>query len=196
MRFSIHIFLFIFIASCSNSNENKNQTSVSSSFYNIALKTIDGESITLSKIKETKASVFFFMSPECPICQSYSLTINEIIQQYKDNRITFYGVLPGTYYKKKQTQSYLTDYKMQFIPLLDPQILLAKNIHATVTPEAFVLDSLGKILYHGCIDNWFYSVGKHRSVITEYYLKDVLEKVINNKPVDVHNTTPIGCFIE
>jgi peroxiredoxin len=195
IRFIILLFLFE-ITSCKSSSDKGHHATVSSTFYDINLNTLSNESINLSKIKESRGAVLFFMSPECPICQNYSLTINDIIEKYKDKNIGFYGIFPGTYYKSEQVQKYLDDYKMEFIPLLDKKFLLTKNIHATVMPEAFVLDASGNILYHGCIDNWFYSLGHHRSVITEYYVVDALENLINNNGKVVNNTEAIGCFIE
>ncbi len=181
---------------CKSGSDTNNHPIVSSSFYDINISTVSSEHVALSKIKKSKASVFFFMSPECPICENYSLTINEIIETFKDKNIDFYCIFPGTYYNRNQILEYLTKFKMEFIPLLDPQLLLTKNINAKVMPETFVIESSGTILYHGSIDNLYYSIGKQRTIVTEHYLKDVLENIVNNKPFDAKNTEAIGCFIE
>ena len=194
--YTIILLLLFYFANCKRANENKNPSAVSSSFYSINLGTIADDSFSFSKVKDSKAAVLLFLSPECPICQSYSLTINELMTTYKDKGIAFYGVFPGIYFSPTQIKAYLNEYNLYFISLLDPQLILAKNLNAKTTPEAFVIDSLGRILYQGSIDNWFYSVGKHRAVITKNYLKDVLEAVVTNKTISVQNTEAVGCFIE
>lgn len=189
------ILLFIIgNVACSHSSLNKDN--LSPSVYNLSLASVHGDSVPLTKIKEGTASVFFFISPECPVCQHYSLTINEMIKRYNAKGIAFYGIFPGIYYSHSQIEQYLTEYNMFFIPLTDPSLVFTNNIHASVTPEAFVVAASGTIVYHGCIDNRYVSAGKPRSVITEHYLDDVLQSVINNRPITVENTTAIGCYIE
>jgi hypothetical protein len=42
---------------------------------------------------------------------------------------------------------------MQFAYAVDPQSAVAKAYGATKTPEAFVFDKDGKLVYHGTIDD-------------------------------------------
>ena len=80
---------------------------------------------------------------------------------------------------------------------IDKKNKLSKLIGASVTPEAFLIcrDS-GKILFHGAIDNWFYSLGKKRSVITANYFEDALKQLLNNEKIRVPFAQPVGCYIE
>jgi hypothetical protein len=48
----------------------------------VLLTNLDGKAVQLN-FKETKATVIFFLSPECPLCESYSLNIRKILDQYQ-----------------------------------------------------------------------------------------------------------------
>jgi hypothetical protein len=59
-----------------------------------------------------------------------------------------------------------------------------------------VVDSHGKTLYRGAIDNWAVDLGQSRPVITENYLSDVLHSIAQGRDVPVRETKAVGCFIE
>lgn len=106
------------------------------------------------------------------------------------------GIVPGTEYSDLEISTFKHKYKLPFVLWKDEQLLLARKYHATVTPEAIVVDADGKVLYQGRIDNWAYEVSKKRRVITEHDLEDALNSIVNKQPVKVAKTKAIGCFIE
>lgn len=63
--------------------------------------------------------------------------------------------------------------------------MLAKYLKATTTPEVFVLNNKGEVVYSGAIDNWAIDLGEKRQVITEFYLKDALNALLQNKKIAV-----------
>lgn len=160
----------------------------------VILKGTNGQQITDSKLFQHKVTVLYFLSPECPLCQSYSLTINQLSQKFKE--VQMVGIVPGTEYSDLEISTFKHKYKLPFVLWKDEQLLLARKYHATVTPEAIVVDADGKVLYQGRIDNWAYEVSKKRRVITEHDLEDALNSIVNKQPVKVAKTKAIGCFIE
>ena len=64
------------------------------------------------------------------------------------------------------------------------------------TPEVFAVDSQGKTFYKGAIDNWAPELGQHRAVITEHYLQDALNGLLQHKDLRIKQTEAVGCFIE
>ncbi len=67
-----------------------------------------------------------------------------------------------------------------------------KNIGATRTPEAFLFDAAGKLIYHGTIDDNHASADK----VQERYLKDALEALAAGKEIAVKETKAVGCGIK
>jgi len=73
---------------------------------------------------------------------------------------------------------------------------MADRFGAVVTPEVFLVDEKGTVLYSGAIDNWFVSLGRNRFAPSEHYLLDAFKEVISGKKVEVSNKPAIGCFLE
>jgi peroxiredoxin len=194
MIFTIGLLSF----GCRNGDKNNksNEIKVDDSFFRIPIKQTNGNYYNLGEAEKMTASVFIFLNPECPICQSYSSTMNNLYEKFKGNAVMLYGVFPGKYYNKEQIEKYISDYKIQFCTLNDPDMKMVKTLKAKITPEVFVLYHSNKIAYHGCIDNSNYSLGKHRTVVTEHYLNDILYDIVQNKFKSAKNNEAIGCIIE
>jgi len=176
--------------------DNPATNATESSVTKVTLQTLDGKDTLLTGITNNKASVFIFLSPDCPLSQSYSLPLNEFSKKYKENNIRFYGIFSGTLHKPEEVKDFQKKYLVEFPLLLDTAYNLTRMLNATITPEAFVVDSKGTVLYSGRIDNWAYEVSKKRQLITEHNLQDALDCIINNMPISVKKTQAVGCIIE
>jgi thiol-disulfide isomerase/thioredoxin len=163
---------------------------------NVPLLDLKGNTFKLNQLHKYKATAIFFMSPECPLCQNYTLTINQLIKKYNGKAIDFIGVVPTKDFLVADILKYKRSYKSNLNLVRDSENKLVKKLGATITPEVFLVDSKGVILYSGRIDNWAYELGKKRTVITAHDLVDAIESVLNNKPVKIKKTKAVGCFIE
>ncbi|MEM7374038.1 MAG: redoxin domain-containing protein [Bacteroidota bacterium] len=164
--------------------------------FDLVLEQLDSTKFPMSQLKEKPISVIFFLSPECPLCENYSLTIRTLREQFSDDSVAFYGIFSGKYFSRELIQTYLATYNPQVIPLLDPTYQTKTLLEANVTPEAFVIDALGTQLYRGSIDNWIPALGKKRTVITRHYLRDVLHASLTGDEIPYTQTKAVGCFIE
>jgi peroxiredoxin len=162
----------------------------------LKLQSINGTGFSFSELKNNKASIILFLSPDCPMCQNYTLTIKQMEEQYEKAGIHFYGIFPGTWYSVEEIIRFKKEYQLNINMLLDKDKQLTHLLKATITPEAVVINHDGKILYQGRIDNWMYTAGKKRLVITKHELKDALEAIVNNRTISVSKTDPVGCLIE
>lgn len=169
---------------------------ISARLLSLKLQDIEGLSYSLNSLKNNKASVIIFLSPDCPLCQNYALTIKQMQEEFEKQGIKFYGIFPGTWYSVKDIKKFKSDYKLNINMLLDEKKALSHLLKATVTPEAVIINADGKIVYQGRIDNWMYAAGKKRTVITKHELKDALEDIVNNKVISITKTEPVGCLIE
>ncbi len=106
------------------------------------------------------------------------------------------GIVPGTDYSNLEISTFKHKYKLPFALWKDEQFQLTRKYHATITPEAVVVDAAGKVVYQGRIDNWAYEVSKKRKVVTEHDLQNVLNNLVKGEPVKVSKTKAVGCFIE
>ena len=162
----------------------------------ISLLDLKGGKVTLSEIKEHKGTALVFISPECPLCQSYTLTINNLIKAYEAKGISFIGIVPSKDFTLKSINDYRITYRSSLRILRDENNELVKFLNASVTPEVFLLDKNARVIYSGRIDNWAYELGKKRKVITDHNLKDGINALLAGKPIPVPKTKAVGCFIE
>jgi len=161
------------------------------------LRFTDGKNFDLrSALSEGKSCVFIFLTPDCPLCQSYVPTISALADTFEAQGFRFYGVFPGEYYTRQEIDSFCMTITGRLKCLTDEQLLFTKQLGATVTPEAFVLDRSGKPMYSGRIDDWMYEIGKKKPAPTTQELKDALIAISQGKPVDVKQTQALGCLIE
>ena len=160
------------------------------------LRSLEGERFAMDSLSGHAATVVFFLSPECPMCINYSLTINRLYNEFQNRDIVFYGVFPGTFYKESEIRAYLNEYEPEVIPLLDPDYAFTHTLGARVTPEAFVFDAGGTLAYRGAIDNWVPKLGQKRTVITQHYLADALHALAAGQAPPLRQTKAVGCLIE
>jgi len=143
-----------------------------------------------------RAAVFVFLAPDCPLSQSYTLTLNRLHEQFQPKGIGFYGVFSGGAGDKKGMGDFVTKYKVAFAPLPDRDFVLADFFGATKTPEVFAVDAGGTVFYQGAIDNWAPDLGQHRAVVTQQYLFNALNSLLDNRTAQLEKTEAVGCFIE
>lgn len=141
-----------------------------------------------------RLSLFIFLSPECPLSQSYLPLLNNLSEQY-GSRIGFYGIVPGKAYSSSEVNEFASVYKIRFPLLIDTTNSLSNYLGATVTPEIIFLNEQDQLLYKGAVDDLMSDLGKRRLKATKEYLKDALSLSLQNKTPVIKRTKAVGCRI-
>ena len=128
-----------------------------------------------------KAAVLIFVGVDCPISNSYAPKINRLISDYSKQPIDFYIVYSDSKLSPADAKKHVADFGFTCPALLDRQQRLMNKVHATVTPEAAVVDPRGQVVYLGRIDNWYEDFGKQRYSATTHELRDALDAVLAGK---------------
>ncbi|MFI5218396.1 MAG: redoxin domain-containing protein [Bacteroidia bacterium] len=189
-RITAFAILLLLFTGCGQEAENPG------SIFSITLQTVNDSAFSLSGIKNNKATVFVFLAVDCPLSQNYTLTLNNLYHDFKNDSIVFYGIIPGNTVTKKDVDDFVSKYKITFEMLRDDDLNLTHYLHATKTPEVFVVNKNGETVYKGAIDNWAIDIGKHRQYISEHYLSDVLTCIVNGTTIKIKETKAVGCVIE
>ncbi len=79
--------------------------------------------------------------------------------------------------------------------LLDPSGEVGKKYDAKTTPEMFVLDKEGKILYAGAIDS-IKSTDSADIAKAENHVRQALDAALAGQPVPTPKTKPYGCSVK
>ncbi len=161
----------------------------------ITLVQLDESSFELGELSDKKV-VFVFLSPECPLCQSYALRINELAGEWTSDSLLFVGVVAGNYYPVSEIRQYIRKYELELPVMLDPEMSLVRALNASITPEVFLCGPDGNILYQGAIDDWAISLGQKKLQVEQEYLHDAISSMHRGESIEPDKTQAVGCFIE
>jgi thiol-disulfide isomerase/thioredoxin len=156
---------------------------------------LDAGTLKMTALPATRAvRVFVFLSPECPLCQNYTRTLNALNRQYS-GKIQFYGIIPGKTYTPEAIAAFAEKYKISYPLFIDGSLGLSRYLQASTTPEAILLDQGNELVYKGAIDNWLEDLGKQRIKATENYLQDAIGLALQHEHPSVKRTKAVGCLI-
>jgi hypothetical protein len=79
----------------------------------------------------------------------------------------------------------------EFTVYKDENSVVADQLGAQVTPEAFVVDAAGNVLYHGSIDD-----SQNTARIQFQGLRTALDSILAGKAVEKAETKAFGCTIK
>jgi peroxiredoxin len=156
------------------------------------LKGIDGNSYTLSEVKNSKAVVVIFWSTTCPNVQPYNDRVSEMTKEYGNKGITIWAINSNNSESLDEVKAHAEKNNYPFPMLKDENNVVADYFGATRTPEVFVMDPSSRtILYHGRIDD-----NRDASKVTTNDLRNALDEIAGGKDITVKNTKFFGCSIK
>jgi hypothetical protein len=143
-----------------------------------------------------KAQVLFFVSTDCPISNSFAPEIQRICRDYAAKGVGCSLVYEDFRVDAAAVHKHLAEYGYDGIPsMIDADRHVAARAHATITPQAVVIDSADKIRYRGRINNFYAELGKPRRLVTAHDVRDALDAVLAGKTVKNPETKALGCYI-
>lgn len=141
------------------------------------------------------ANVLVFFGHDCPMSNGYAKEIIRLCAAYTPKRIALCVVYADADFSAADARKHATEYGFTCPAILDPKMVLARRVGATVKPEVAVLSPAGELLYRGRIDDRYVDFGKRRENLTAHELRDALDAVLTGKPVAVPRAPAIGCDI-
>jgi peroxiredoxin len=160
-----------------------------------SLTDTEGHTHTAAEWVGKRFVVLFFVTTDCPLCNSYVPELNRIEQAYAPRGVAFYAVQGDATIPAADVQRHAREYRYQFPYLLDFEESLAQYAGATTDPEAAVLTPAGEVLYLGRIDNRLEDFGNQRAKVTQFDLRDTLDALLEGRPAPKSRTKALGCAI-
>ena len=162
-----------------------------------SLDGVDGETYAPQSFQDTKVLVVMFTCNHCPYVQAYEERLIKLQSNFKEKNVSFVAInandevsYPEDSFENMVKRAKEKGYNFPY--LRDKTQDIAKFFGATYTPEVFVFDENKILQYHGRIDdNW-----QEPDKVTKQNLKDAIEAMLENKPVDRANTQAIGCTVK
>ncbi len=153
-----------------------------------------GATVHSADLANSKCLVVAFLGTECPLAKLYGPRLQTLANEYEPKGVQFLAINSNQQDSIAEITAYVKQHEIKYAVLKDPGQKVADQFGATRTPEVFVLDPLGKVLYRGRVDDQ-YIVGVQRDAPLRADLKVALDEVLAGKPVSVAVAEPIGCLI-
>ena len=151
-----------------------------------------GQKTSLSTLKQgKKATVLMFIATRCPVSNAYNARMVDLAKKYSAQGIAFVGINSNETEPVAECAEHATTNGFPFPVLKDAGDVVADKYDAHVTPETFVIDAKGVVVYHGRIDN-----SRDIGDVTTHELADALDSVIAGKAVAKSETKAFGCGIK
>jgi hypothetical protein len=125
--------------------------------------------IALAGISGRSGTLVVFTSQECPTAKATEGRLDRLKSEYRRRDL---GILTGDPNDPRA-----------------PAAALSKALGAQTTPEAFLFDGQGRLVYRGAVDDGGEKPGR-------LYLRDALEAMLAGKVVAVPRTLGNGCDIK
>lgn len=155
------------------------------------LKDYTGETHTLSDYAGSVV-VLDFCSQTCPWSRGSDPDFARIAEQYSEKGVLFFGVDSHKDTSSREIREYAAKTGIPFPILKDGQNLYADQVAATRTPEVYILDQSGKLVYHGAFDNRTSPTKTGES----NYVTMALDAVLAGETVATPKVSAWGCNIK
>jgi len=157
------------------------------------LKTIDGKDFSLASAeKADKLVVLMFIATECPYSNAYNDRMRDMAAAYAARGVQFVGINSNSTESVADAVAHAKKHGHTFTILKDTGNKVADLYDARRTPEVFVIDKDGKLVYHGRIDENYEDAAK----VTSPDLKNALDALLAGQPVAKAETKAFGCTIK
>jgi thioredoxin-related protein len=161
------------------------------------LKDISGKEVTLKEAMKENGLLVMFSCNTCPVVIVNQARTKEICQYATDKSIGVVLLNANEANRKNSEsltamQAYAKKQAYSWFYAEDKNNELADAFGATRTPECFLFNKNGKLVYHGAIDD---SPGDAAGV-TRHHLKEAMNEMLAGKQVSVKQSRSVGCSIK
>jgi len=163
----------------------------------VAMKGTDGREHSIADARGEKGTLVVFTCNACPWAKAWEERIVALGNHAQEEGI---GVIAINANDPKvvaddgfaEMQSRAEERGMTYPYVVDSTSEIARAFGATRTPEAFLFDASGKLVYHGTIDDNAQEPDK----VEKRYLEDAVDAVLAGSAIPVAETKALGCGIK
>ena len=160
------------------------------------IKDVSGKDLSLQQVKQENGLLVMFSCNTCPYVIMNQSRTKEVCG-YAGNRRIGVILLNANQGDREgsnslsEMQAYAKAQAYQWYYAVDHNSVLADAFGASRTPECYLFDKNGKLVYHGAIDD---SPGDPEQV-KKHHLQNAIDEMVSGKEVSVKETRSVGCSI-
>jgi peroxiredoxin len=188
---SIVIVAFAAVAGSGGTSDLPAPPAIGTMIDDFKLPDTDGAQHSLKSLTGKNGAVLIFISVQCPVSNGYNERMEKLAEDYKARGVNVIGINSNVTEPIAAVKAHAADKHLTFTVLKDDGNKIADRLGATRTPEAYVIDAGGKLVYHGRIDN-----SQNTANITSSDLRDALNELVSGKQVSKTGGAAFGCSIK
>jgi peroxiredoxin len=163
--------------------------------WTLSLPGTDGQRHTLSELAGARATAVIFTGNGCPTSRAYEDRVMALASAHEGDGIRVVALNANNPHLSPpdtlpEMVKRAAARKFNFPYLKDEEGAVAKELGATCTPHAFILDGEMRVVYSGRIDD-----SRMGDRITSKDLEKAVDDIVAGRPVGVRRTHPFGCTI-
>ena len=161
------------------------------------MKNVDGKELSIAQARGARGTLVVFTCNACPWAKAWHTRIVSLGNSSVKRGIGVIAINsndPGVVAEDDYPvmQSNARHSKMSFPYVVDATSEVARAFGATRTPEAFLFDREGRLVYHGAIDD----NAKQPDQVKTRYLEDAVNALLAGRSVALQETKALGCGIK
>jgi hypothetical protein len=142
------------------------------------------------------ATVWIFVTVDCPIANAYAPEIGAIGARCRELGVEVFVVHVDPGVTAAEATAHARAHGLDLPIILDGAHRLVGRAGATVTPEAAVFDAAGRLRYLGRIDDRAPALGARRAEPSHRELRAAFETLASGAGEVPANAPAVGCLIE
>jgi len=163
----------------------------------LKMKDITGKEVSFKDAAKKNGLLVMFSCNTCPVVKKYQPRTNEVCKYAMSKEIGVVLLNPneaardkGDSYSDMQNYGKANNYSWFYV--VDKNSAMADAFGATRTPEVFLFNKDGKLVYHGAIDD----NQNGGDEVTRKHLSIAIDEMTGGKDVSTKNTKSVGCGIK
>ena len=163
----------------------------------VKMKDISGKEVSFKDAQKKNGLLVMFSCNTCPVVKKYQSRSNEVCKYAMSKEI---GVIllnsneayrdNGDSYDDSKEYGKKNGYAWHYV--MDNNSVMADAFGANRTPECFLFNSAGKLVYHGAIDD---NSGSPEEVTRKHAII-AIDEMVGGKDISQKETRSVGCTIK
>jgi hypothetical protein len=155
----------------------------------LAVLDLEAQPVTL-EAPGGRVAVYLFLSTRCPVSNAYNERIRDLNARYGPRGVRFAALYAASDEEPAEIADHAATHGFVFPVYKDPENRAADRFGVRVTPEAYVADASGKLVYGGRIDD-----AHNPARVKSRTLEQVLEAVLAGEAPPTRHERARGCAL-
>ncbi len=138
-----------------------------------------------------KGTAYFFLGSLCPCTDAHRHSIMELMSLAPKKRIKLVAVFPNKGESVELVEHFFKGIGFKMTYIIDSTNRWVRKFDAKKTPQVFLVNEKGRVVYSGPIDDSVENLGRVKNA----YLKNAVLDLADGRPVAIPRAEGSGCWI-